>query len=179
MNYYHLQNKELENMNIIPNYHPQELYNGNQYQYQQRINNPQNYKPKIQNNLINSEFDYQQDFSQPKVSNEFFPYNNFINNPNNNKPNNNLINNNLIYQNYNQPNIYNQQQNNNYYLDPKRKKQEEYKIMLDQQRLQNYKIKEKNREIPNNNFINNNINQTTNKFITKPQMTEEESIKKK
>ena len=96
MNYYHLQNKELENMNIIPNYHPQELYNGNQYQYQQRINNPQNYKPKIQNNLINSEFDYQQDFSQPKVSNEFFPYNNFINNPNNNKPNNKLINNNLI-----------------------------------------------------------------------------------
>ena len=179
MNYYHLQNKELENMNIIPNYHPQELYNGNQYQYQQRINNPQNYKPKIQNNLINSEFDYQQDFSQPKVSNEFFPYNNFINNPNNNKPNNNLINNNLIYQNYNQPNIYNQQKNSNYYLDPKRKKQEEYKIMLDQQRLQNYKIKEKNREIPNNNFINNNINQTTNKFITKPQMTEEESIKKK
>ena len=89
------------------------------------------------------------------MNNEFIPHNNFILNTNNNKPNNNLINNNLIYQNYNQP--YNLEQNINYYLDPKRKKQEEYKRMLDQQRLQNLNIKEKKREISNNNFINNNI----------------------
>ena len=175
MKYYQLQNKELEN--IFPNSHPHDLYNQNHYQYKQNTNNPKNYEPKIQNNLINSEFNYQQDFSHPQVNNEFIPHNNFILNTNNNKPNNNLINNNLIYQNYNQP--YNLEQNINYYLNPKRKKQEEYKRMLDQQRLQNLNIKEKKREISNNNFINNNINETTNKYITKPQMTEEDRIKNK
>ena len=175
MKYNKFQNKELEN--IFPNSHPYDLYNQNHYQYKQNTNNPKNYEPKIQNNLINSEFNYQQDFSHPQVNNEFIPHNNFILNTNNNKPNNNLINNNLIYQNYNQP--YNLEQNINYYLDPKRKKQEEYKRMLDQQRLQNLNIKEKKREISNNNFINNNINETTNKYITKPQMTEEDRIKNK
>jgi len=177
MNYYHLQNKELENINIIPNSHPNELYN--QKQYQQNINNSKNYKPKIQNNLINSEFDYQEDFSHPQVSNTFIPYNNFINNTNNNKFNNNIINNNLIYQDYNEPNIYNQEQNSNYYLDPKRKKQEECKKMLDEQRLQNYEIQKKKRGMLNYNFTHNNINENTNKYITKPQVSEEERIKNK
>ena len=125
MNYYHLQNKELENINIIPNSHPNELYN--QKQYQQNINNSKNYKPKIQNNLINSEFDYQEDFSHPQVSNTFIPYNNFINNTNNNKFNNNIINNNLIYQDY--KGLYILEKENLYLLQPYNKKQL-YKINL-------------------------------------------------
>ena len=157
-----MQNKDFRN----PNSQPQDIYNQNQYQ--QNSNAPKNYKYKIQNNLINAEFDYPKDFSPQQMSNLNIPQNN----PN---LNNNLINNNLIYQNYNQePNI-------NYYFDPKRKKQEEYKRMLDQQRFENNEIKEKNRVISNNNFINNNINinnNTTNKCITKPEISEEERIKK-
>ena len=99
MNYHLMQNKDFRN----PNSQPQDIYNQNQYQ--QNSNAPKNYKYKIQNNLINAEFDYPKDFSPQQMNNLNIPQNNpNLNNNhiNNNLINNNLINNNLIYQNYSQ-----------------------------------------------------------------------------
>ena len=170
-----MKNKEIgnTNQNFGRNSSSQQNNLISQMKYQNINQNYQN--STIQNNLINTGFEYKNDFSNQKMNEQYIQQNNFINNTKDTNPNNNIINNNLIYQDYNKQNIYN---------DPKKKKQEEYKRMLDQQRKQDFEIREKMREISyNNNLINNNINMKmndiNNKVITRPQMNEEERARYK
>ena len=119
------------------------------------MNSPQNNnKPKPLNNLINSDFNYQQNFSPPGISelNCLYPQQyNFTNDNDYKEKINNTNNkykypeNNLIYQNYTpQNNIYNNGNNNNI----------------------------------NNNFINYNGNGRIN-LITRNVITQEEKEKKR
>ena len=162
MNYHHMQNKEIGNINQNFYRNPPSQQNNPNNLYNQMKYENKNYKGvNIQNNLINTGLDYHQDFSIQGMNNNYLQHNNYINNNNDIKPNNNLINNNLIYQDYNQYNIYN---------DP-RNKQELNERDLGQQKIQNYEMKEKSKVLPNN--LNGNIN----KLITRPQMNEEEKAK--
>ena len=100
MDFYQKQNNDISNSN---NYIQYNNYNQSNYPHNPY---PQNYSSKIKpsNNLINADFNYQQHFSPPGISemNHLYPQkNNFINDKDNNNIHNknNYPENNLIYQN--------------------------------------------------------------------------------
>ena len=121
MNYRQFPKKEFSNINQYmqkyPKSQPMNIYNQNNYNnlaYQQNYN-----QTKPLNNLIDSDFNYQQNFSPPGTSgsNRLYPQkNNFINDKDNRNINkdNNYPKNNLIYQDYIPPsqNKYNISNNN-------------------------------------------------------------------
>ena len=105
MDFYQKQNNDISNSN---NYIQYNNYNQSNYPHNPY---PQNYSSKIKpsNNLINADFNYQQNFSPPGIieSNRLFPQkNNFINdndykNKNSSKNyKNKYSENNVIYQKY-------------------------------------------------------------------------------
>ena len=120
MNYHQFPKKEFSNINQYMQKYPSQpmnIYNQNNYNnlaYQQNYN-----QTKPSNNLIDSDFNYQQNFSPPGTSgsNRLYPQkNNFINDKDNRNINkdNNYPKNNLIYQDYIPPsqNKYNISNNN-------------------------------------------------------------------
>ena len=148
MDFYQKQNNDISNSN---NYIQYNNYNQSNYPHNPY---PQNYSSKIKpsNNLINADFNYQQNFSPPGISemNHLYPQkNNFINDKDNNNIHNknNYPENNLIYQNYipHQKNIVYNIPNNN---------------------------------MNNNNLINYNGNERVN-LITRNQISKEEKEKKR